>query len=122
MVAYRQSSEEKCAYQMKRIQDGELPLVEDEYWVIDIAERYHVHIDTAFKGIKRGDPMFPRSHPLGNGPRPRIAISKEEVEACDERRLEFYKTTPSWIRAFENGRDDFPQRVSARSLFNQNAE
>jgi len=117
-VAYKQSSEEKCAYQMKRILDGELPLDEDEYWVIDIAERYHVHIDTAFKGIRRGDPMFPRSHPLGDGPKPRIAIARAEVQSCDERRLTFYRTTPSWIRAFENGSDDFPRRKSARALLN----
>ncbi|MBV5347057.1 hypothetical protein JZU46_02410 [bacterium] len=118
MKVQGQGSESQCAHQMKRIEDGELPLDEDIYFVIDIAERYHVREDTVFKGVRSGDPMYPRSHPLGSGPRPRIAMTREEVEACDARRLAFYKTTPSWIRHFECTQDGFPARKSARSLLN----
>ena len=82
----------------------------------DIAERYHVREDTVFKGIRSGDSMYPRSHPLGSGPRPRIAITREEVAACDERRLAFYKPSPIWIRHYECTMEVFPARKSARAL------
>ena len=113
-----QGSESQCAYQMSRIENGDMPLDAEIYYVCDVAYRYRVREDTVFKGMRSGDPMYPRSHPLGNGPRPRIAVTREEMELCDERRLAFYETTPSWIKRFEPSTDVFPQRISARALLN----
>ena len=113
-----QGSEAQCAYQMSLIGDGYLPLEEEIYYVCDVADRYRVREDTVFKGMRSGDPMYPRSHPLGNGPRPRIAITRKEMKLCDERRLAFYETTPSWIKRFGPSPEVFPPRISARALLN----
>ena len=111
-------SEEQCARIMRKIQEKQRPLDKKAvFFVYEVAERYGVHMDTAFKGIRSGDPLYPRSHPLGTGPRPRIGIFREEIVECDKRRIKFYKTTPSWIKNYEDGDGTFPKRISAQKMF-----
>ena len=119
MAKFQQESksEEQCARRMKMILDKQYPLEKKSVFsVYEVAERYAVHIDTAFKGIRSGDPLYPRSHPLGTGLRPRVGIFREEIVDCDKRRTKFYKTTPSWIKNYEEG-DTFPKRISAQKMF-----
>ena len=118
MSQQESKSEERCARRMKKILDGKYPL-EDKplFYVYEVAERYGVHDDTASKGIRSRNPLYPLAHPLGTGPRPRIAISRSEILACDKRRIKFYQTTPSWMKNFENFDGTFPTRISAREMF-----
>lgn len=110
------SSERECANRMYSIAHGSNRLTYSDYQVEEVAERYGVHRDTVYRGIRSGDPMYPDAQRLGNGPKAGIVVLKEDLEACDERRIAFYKTTPSWM-LFEGL--DFkkpPPRRSARSL------
>lgn len=109
-------SERKCAQRMHSIDAGCNFLHYDEYEVAEVAERYGVHRDTAYRGIRRHDPMYPDAVPQGNGSKPRLVVSREAIEACDARRIAFYKTTPSWL--YLEGLDFMspPPRRSARAL------
>lgn len=110
------NSEFRCAQRMKFIRNGGHPLTEANYTVLDVAERYDVHRDTAYKGIRSGDPMFPEARPTGYGRRPRLVISREAIEICDRNRLAFYRTTPSWHDNFVPGSPAAPPRRSARAV------
>ena len=111
-------SEAQCAQRMKGILDKKTQLENKlNFFVHEVASRYGVHIDTAYKGIRSGDPLYPLSHALGAGARPRIAIAREQIIACDKRRIEFYKNTPSWCKNDEDFDGTFPIRISAREMF-----
>ena len=92
---FRARSEPNCAYRMMQIQAGRLPLTQDEYTPADVAERYGVHRDTVYKGVRSGDGMYPMPRPA-TGDRPRLAFTKEAVAICDRNRIAVYKRTPSW--------------------------
>ena len=113
-------SEEQCARRMKDIFDKKNVLEQKStFFIFEVAQRYGVHLDTAYKGIRSDDPLYPRSHALGNGTRPRIAIARDEIIACDERRIKFYKNTPSWCKNYEEFDGKFPIRISARQMFSK---
>jgi transposase len=112
----RARSEPRCASYMYEILRGAWPLTRQVYTVEEVAQRYGVHRDTAYKGIRSGDPMYPRAEPAGDGPRPRLLIRRDEIAACDRRRLEFYRTTPSWHKLFREVDAVPPPRRSARAV------
>ena len=116
MKQAKRASERRCAYRMYEIKAGHYRLMEDKYELVDVAERYDVHRDTVYRGVRRGDPLYPDAVLLGNGPRPRLMVMREALKACDTRRIAFYKTTPSWLKL--DGLDDVkpPTRLSARML------
>lgn len=112
------SSEMRSAMRMHEILKGHHPLTQDTYTVQEIADRYDLHRDTAYKAIRAGDPMLPRAEPLREGIRPRLVIGRAAVAACDWDRVTFYRTTPSWHTKFVVGAPPAPPRRSARAVLN----
>lgn len=105
-----------CAQRMREIEAGVRPLDQASYDAHEVAERYGVHVNTVYRCMKGNDPLYPYPQPLGIGPRPRLSASKEQVEACDQRRLVFYKTTPSWLPPLSPQRPAKYVRIKARDL------
>ena len=101
---------------MHLILQGRFPLDDGEYTVDDVAERYGVHRDTVYKGVRAGAGLYPRTQRKGSGPKAWLYFSRAEIEACDKDRLEFYRTTPSWSELFGAGAAAAPARRSARDL------
>jgi hypothetical protein len=110
------ASERRCAQRMYEIGRGMWRLTQATYTVEEVAMRYAVHRDTAYKGIRSGDPMYPHAVPAGDGPRPRLLVPREEIAKCDRRRIAFYVTTPSWFRLFRELDAVPPPRRSARAI------
>jgi hypothetical protein len=81
---------------MREIELGRFLLSEAWYKAFEVAERYAVHEQVFFKGVRVGHALYPVATAEGTGERPRIKFSREAIEACDRARLLFYKTTPSW--------------------------
>ena len=112
----KNASECTCAQRMYEILAGYHQLTYDEYDVSEVAERYGVHRDTVYRGVRRGDPMYPDAVGIGNGVKPRLVVSVEALRASDFRRLAFYKTTPSWQKLIGLEFTKPPPRQSARSV------
>ena len=109
-------SERECAKRMYDIQLGSIRLTYEDYEVSEVAARYGVHRGTAYRGIRRGAPMYPDAKRIGDGPRPRLIVSRDAVEECDARRIAFYKTTPSWLHLDGLGFKKPPPRRSAQAI------
>jgi hypothetical protein len=109
----RGPSELVCSFRMREIELGRHPLSQDWYSAWDVAERYGVNVQSVYDGIREAHVLFPQSEVTGNGSRPRRRFSREAIEACDQRRLWFYKTTPSWHAKFVPGAPAAPPRRSA---------
>lgn len=112
------NSEVACALRMREIEIKAkwMTLSKPFYDVHEVAERYYVHVQTVYRGMKAKDPMYPFPETIGNGPRPRLRVSREALEACDQRRIQFYRTTPSWL---PNGHPQRPEkftRTNARKV------
>ena len=109
-------SEFTCAWRMYRIAQGANPLGFDEYRIDEVADRYGVTPDSVYRGIRKGSPLYPSAFRRGAGPKAWLYVTRAALEACDIRRIAFYKTTPSWLK--HDGLDGVkpPKRVSARVL------
>lgn len=101
---------------MHGIMRGRFPLDFDVFTVNDIAERYDVHRDSVYKGIRAGSPLFPRAGRKGAGPKAWLHFTLESIRTCDQNRLTFYKTTPSWHELFGAGASAAPVRRSATKV------
>lgn len=110
------ASEVICAQHMLSIAEGRHPLLEDEYLIEDVAHRYGVTRDAVYRGIRKGSPLYPRAVKEGKGPKGWLLITRKAMEACDKRRLKFYKTTPSWQKLKGLDGKKLPKRVSAKAL------
>lgn len=110
------ASERRCAQRMYEILKGNDPVVGDEYGVADIAERYAVHPDTVYKGVRDGRPLFPTAHRKGKGPKAWLYFSAAAITECDLNRIAFYETTPSWHEFYGNGAASAPPRRSAATV------
>ena len=109
-------SERRCAHRMHLIMRGRRPLDEGTYTVDEIAERYDVHRDTVYKGIRAGSPLFPRAGRKGAGPKAWLYFTAESIETSDRNRIAFYKTTPSWHGLFGAGASAAPVRRAATQV------
>ncbi len=98
MVGRTESSELRCARHMFLVMRGHYELDQDEYTVDDIAIRYGVRADTVYRAVRAGDPLYPAAHRKGQGLKAWLYFSRATVAQCDQDRLAFYKTTPSWKR------------------------
>lgn len=116
MTHPNESSEQRCARHMYCIMRGWTPLKLPTYTVDEVAERYGVHRDTAYKGIRARSPMFPAAQRKNDGPRAWLSVTREALEQCDRDRLAFYKTTPSWYRKYVKGSPAAPPRRAARMV------
>lgn len=81
---------------MAEISRGLHPLVGELFTIQEVADRYDVHRDTAYKAIREARPLFPEAIQDGTGPRPRLLVWRQSIEACDTRRLIYYKGTMAW--------------------------
>jgi len=99
---------------MAEISRGQHPLVGELFTVQEVADRYEVHRDTAYKAIRAGHVLYPEAIEDGVGPRPRLLVWRQAVEACDERRLTYYRTTAAWHGMSGNGIKPPPRRVSGK--------
>lgn len=117
VMNYR-ASEVICAQQMLSIAAGRHPLLYDDYSIEEVAHRYAVTRDAVYRGIRKGSPLYPKAVREGAGPKGMLLITRKALEACDKRRMKFYKTTPSWFKL--NGLDapgkKLPKRVAAKDL------
>lgn len=119
-MRYKQgSSEIRCAVRMYEIFSGRHPQTKETYTVREIAERDDLHRDTVYKSIRAGDPMLPLAQLLRERVRPRLVVRRDAVVTCDQNRLVFYRTTPSWSRNFIVGSPQAPPRRSARVVLNE---
>jgi hypothetical protein len=110
------ASEVICAQQMYSIARGGSPLTYPDYTVEEVAHRYRVTRDAVYRGIRRGDPLYPKATRQGNGPKAPLVITRAAMKACDVRRIKFYKTTPSWFKLDGREGQKPPARRSARDL------
>lgn len=101
---------------MHEIMGGGFTLDEDAYSVDDIAERYDVHRDTVYKGIRAGSPLFPQASRKGSGPKAWLHFTRASIQTSDRNRIAFYKTTPSWHELFGDGASAAPVRRSATKV------
>ena len=111
------ASEVVCAQRMHSIARGGSPLSYPDYTVEDIAHRYGVTRDAVYRGIRKGSPLYPTAKREGSGPRAPLIVTRAAMEACDARRVEFYMTTPSWLKLEGLDWVKPPQRRSARTMF-----
>jgi len=109
-------SEPRCACRMRRIELGKFPLEPRLYTAFEVAERYEVHFQTLYKGARVGHALYPVPTAEGKGPRSRIKFSRAAIEACDQARLLFYKTTPSWHQMMGSDSSLAPPRRSAAAV------
>ncbi len=112
-------SEPRCADQMLRIAQGLAPLMKRDYTVLEVAERYAVHFDTVYKGVRRGDPMYPLAVRSGPGSRSALKFSRSAIQTCDQARIDFYRTTPSGTVLFCGAFAVVPPRRSARIVISE---
>lgn len=110
------ASERRCANRMHQIMRGGFALDEDTYTVDDIAERYDVHRDTVYKGIRAGSPLFPQASRKGPGPKAWLHFTMASIRTSDRNRIAFYKTTPSWHELFGGGASAAPVRRAATKV------
>lgn len=109
-------SERRCAERMLLIQRGWYPIDADEWSVDEVADRYQVHRDTVYKGVRAGSPLFPRATRKGSGPKAWLYFSAQAIAACDQNRITFYMTTPSWHELTGQGVKAAPPRRSAQTV------
>ena len=109
-------SERRCAHRMHLIMRGRRPLDQGIYTVDEIAERYDVHRDTVYKGVRAGSPLFPRPGRKGAGPKAWLHFTAASIETSDRNRIAFYKTTPSWHDLFGAGASAAPMRRAATQV------
>lgn len=109
-------SEPRCALRMRLIELGRFPLDKAWYTPLEVADRYEVHVQSVYDGIRIGHALYPVAHAVGDGPRPRRQFSREAVEACDRARLLFYRTTPSWFELTGSDSSSAPPRRSAAEV------
>ncbi|MES2785759.1 MAG: hypothetical protein V4684_09870 [Pseudomonadota bacterium] len=111
------SSEVVCTNQMRQIETGGDPIQDELYNVHDVALRYGVTRDAVYRGVRQVNPLYPKPKRQGKGPKPALFFKPAAVKACDHRRIQFYKQTPSW-RKFEGLEwEKPPKRISARKMF-----
>ena len=110
------ASERRCAQRMYEILRGNHPVVGDDYRVVDIAERYAVHPDTVYKGVRDGCPLFPKAHRKGKGPKAWLYFRAAAITECDRNRIAFYENTPSWHELYGDGAASAPPRRSAAAV------
>jgi len=109
-------SELRCARRMRLIEQGRFPLNDAWYTALEVADRYEVHVQSVYDGIRFGHALYPVADAKGDGPRPRRQFSLEAIEACDRARLLFYKTTPSWHEMTGSDASRAPPRRSAAAV------
>ncbi len=109
-------SERRCAERMLAIQRGWYPIDSDEFSVDEIADRYQVHRDTVYKGVRSGSPLFPKATRKRTGPKAWLYFSSEDVRDCDQNRIAFYQTTPSWKVLTGQEAKAAPPRRSAKEV------
>lgn len=109
-------SERRCAERMLSIQRGWFPIDDGEWSVDDIADRYQVHRDTVYKGVRSGSPLFPKASRKGTGPKAWLYFAPEDIRECDQNRIAFYQTTPSWKVLTGQEAKAAPPRRSARDV------
>jgi hypothetical protein len=109
-------SERRCAHRMHLIMQGRRELDGGIYTVGEIAERYDVHRDTVYKGIRAGSPLFPQAGRKGAGPKAWLHFTTESIETSDRNRIAFYKRTPSWHDLFGAGASGAPARRAAKQV------
>lgn len=110
------ASERWCAAAMRSILAGRYPLGGDDLTAEQVAERYRVHRDTVYKGVRSGSPLFPVASRKGRGPKAPLRFSPAAVAEADRNRIAFYKTTPSWHDLFGDGATAAPPRRSAKAV------
>ena len=109
-------SEPRCARKMRLIEQGKFPLEKSWFKAREVSERYEVNLQSVYDGGRVGHVLYPECVADGVGKRPRIKFSREAIEACDRRRLVFYKTTPSWYQMRKNDASLAPPRRSAAAV------
>ena len=109
-------SELRCARRMRLIAQGRFPLEEAWYTALEAANRYEVHVQSVYDGIRFGHALYPVAVASGDGPRPRRQFSREAIKACDRTRLLLYKTTPSWHEEAGFDASRAPPRRSAATV------
>ena len=80
---FRDGGERRCAERMLSIQRGWFPIDDGEWSVDDIADRYQVHRDTVYKGVRSGSPLFPKASRKGTGPKAWLYFAPEDIRECD---------------------------------------
>lgn len=101
---------------MRFIEMGHLPVDINAYSVQDVAERYDVHRDTVYKGIQSESPLFPKPSRINAGPKAWVHFTPEAIIECDQNRIAFYKTTPSWHELYGEGASAAPIRLAAKKV------
>jgi hypothetical protein len=101
---------------MLSIQNGWYPIYEIEWSVDDVADRYQVHRDTVYKGVRADSPLFPKATRKGTGPKAWLYFTPEDIRQCDQSRIAFYQTTPSWQVLLGQDAGAAPPRRSAREV------
>ena len=114
MESPSEPSELRCARHIFGVMRGNYELDQDEYTVDDIAARYGVRTDTVYRAVRAGDPLYPAAHRKGQGPKAWLYFSRAAVAQCDQDRLAFYRTTPSWMRLHGEEAGSAPPRRAAR--------
>ena len=109
-------SERRCAERMLSIQRGWFPIDDGEWSVDDIADRYQVHRDTVYKGVRSRSPLFPKASRKGTGPKAWLYFAPEDIRERDQNRIAFYQTTPSWKVLTGQEAKAAPPRRSARDV------
>lgn len=112
----KRASEVICAERMKSIATGREQPTYDDYSVYEVAVRYGVTPDAVYRGIRSGSPLYPEAQRDGLGPRAPLVVTAASLEACDARRIAFYRTTPSWLKLEGRDREKPPPRRAARAL------
>ena len=98
------------------IESGLLPVDQPFYEVADVAARYGVHEKTVYAGMKAADPLYPFPVCRRPGTSTRVFVVMDEIHACDKRRIQFYRTTPSWLELGDLERLKKSVRRSARDV------
>ena len=111
------ASERRCAQRMYAIKLGRIPVEGGDYTVDEVAERYDVHRDTVYKGVRACSLLFPQADRKGAGPKAWLHFTSKSVETSDQFRIAFYETTPSWHEFFGDGASAAPARRAAAKLF-----
>lgn len=66
--------------------------------------------------VRSASPLFPKASRKGTGPKAWLYFAPEDIRECDQNRIAFYQTTPSWKVLMGQEAKAAPPRRSARDV------